>query len=33
MIMRIDNNVNLSKDFIRTVDNFWYKGKIKLEFV
>ena len=32
-IMRADNRVNLSNDFIRIVDNCGCKGTVKLELV
>ncbi|GAB3858582.1 hypothetical protein GCM10028822_33760 [Hymenobacter terrigena] len=32
-MMRADNSVNLSSDFIEIVDNCVYKGKPKLRFV
>ena len=33
LIMRADNSVNLSNDFIRIVDNYGNKGTVKLELV
>ena len=32
-MIRADNSVNLSSDFIGIVDNCGYKGKLELKFV